>query len=666
MYTLDMNNLLKNLCILRSEWIPNSPVDTFKPFVIELIRSEEIVKTKIEKLSENYEHKYGYKLPLFILKPILNSLVDIGLAELPPHRNEWTFDMSLAPNKNLDLKAAHFEEKYNNFVQGFVNFCSSYQKIPFKQAEQIILKFINANSNDPLFYQSGGLMQETDDVHLFFLSRYLRELQGSDKNLFKFFGDLCESVLIASFMFNEDLQQGTFANTKVYVDAPIIFGLLGYRGEYYQQEYKFLFDCLLKQGCELSVFYQNYSEVMRVLQEAEKWVDSISYDPSVASRVCEFFRSKGKSRPYVTQEIVLLEKNLKSLNIKIANEIDWNTNQMFVESHQEIRDTIIAEYLTSTMTTPIRKNPENLPEDAIEVDVRSVLDIYFLRKNNRVRLLKDAAMFYISDNNAFVRAVRKYNNSKYKNTIPPVLNLTFLGMVVTSESPDLLSTVVNNRILSFAHSVFKPKHSVRKKFIEQLEKEKADGKISEPDYLAIKHNAYVNEFLFECVGNNLDGINQDTAPQILEMVHSQILGDHKRTHEKEKRALLEQMQEMEKTHEEEKQEIKKSHREELLDKSRIRYKKTKFWCSIPFFCALPLVWTVMGFLVIAPWFLLPDWDGWLKTMFSIVSACVLAISLPFKLLPAKKNLDNLRIKLLTAKRRKIADFDGVTAEDIPL
>ena len=69
-----MNKTVKNYYILKSKWLPQDTVSTFMPFVINLIRSEKIESCTIEELSEQFKHKYGYRLEMFILRPILNNM----------------------------------------------------------------------------------------------------------------------------------------------------------------------------------------------------------------------------------------------------------------------------------------------------------------------------------------------------------------------------------------------------------------------------------------------------------------------------------------------------------------------------------------------------------------------------------------------------------------
>ena len=151
-----MEKLLKNYYLLQAGWLPQEPVPTFKPFVIDLICSEKIQITTIDKLSESYEHRYGYRLQMFILSPILNILKNEGYAELSMNRAEWSFDIDKMPKQNLEEKANSFNADHTSFINGFVTFCDCPSEIDFNKAEKLLLEFIEDNNIDPNVYSGNG------------------------------------------------------------------------------------------------------------------------------------------------------------------------------------------------------------------------------------------------------------------------------------------------------------------------------------------------------------------------------------------------------------------------------------------------------------------------------------------------------------------------------
>ena len=512
-----MEKTVKNYYILKAKWLPQDSISTFKPFVINLIKGEHIESCTIEEISDYYNNKYGYRLEFFILRPILNNLRSDGKAQVK--NGIWHFDLDNMPNIDLESDANEFDNKYQSLIKGFVNFCNAPQEINIDTADKIICEFIDDNNFDAKIYTGNGTFYDESDTYRYFLSGYIQSLKKANDPLFEFLVSLCEGVLIKSYMFNEGLKSSAFVNKKLFIDTPIIFRLLGYYGDFYKQEYRFLIHNLINNHCKVFIFNRNYQEVLHVLKNAEKYVENIQYDMSKASDVCNYFRSQKMSGEDVAEEIELLDSHLTELGIeKHADEADWS-EQKYVESYEKIKSCIIEEYEFN------QKAYLHYSENAIAIDTDSTIHIYLLRKNNSAIRLSDAQYFYISSNYAFVNAIRKYNNSIYKETISPVVSDAFIGMIISGENSMKAQEIATNRILSFCYSAYKPSSSILNRFVELIEQEKNEIKITEQDYIALRNHPMVTDFLVRSTQNNVEELTTNTVYEVLDMIKAEHIFD---------------------------------------------------------------------------------------------------------------------------------------------
>lgn len=199
-----MNKTVKNYYILKSKWLPQDTVSTFMPFVINLILSEKIESCTIEELSKQFKHKYGYRLELFILRPILNYMKQNGYVDI--NHEQWIFHKDTMPDVDLDSEANAFDEKYNKLINEFVAFCNAPDEINYNTADKIITDFIDDNNFDTKVYTGRGTLYDESDTYRYFLSGYIQQLKEQNDSLFNFIVSLCESALIKSYMFNEGLK----------------------------------------------------------------------------------------------------------------------------------------------------------------------------------------------------------------------------------------------------------------------------------------------------------------------------------------------------------------------------------------------------------------------------------------------------------------------------
>lgn len=657
-----MDKTVKNYYILKSKWLPQDTVSTFMPFVINLIRSEKIESCTIEELSKQFKHKYGYRLEMFILRPILNSMKQSGYVDIK--REQWIFHDDTMPKVDLDSEASTFDEKYNQLINGFVDFCNAPDEINHKTADKIITDFIDDNNFDAKVYTGRGTLYDESDTYRYFLSGYIQQLKEQNDLLFNFIVSLCESALIKSYMFNEGLKSSAFIDKTLYIDTPIIFRLLGYYGDFYEHEYKFLIQSLIEKNCKIYIFKRNYDEVLKVLRTAEKYVESTQYDMARSSDVCNYFRSQNMRAEDVAEEIELLNSHLTELGIELFTDgIDWD-DKLFVESFDSIHDGIMQEYRTSS------KDKRYLPETAINIDTDSTLHIYSLRKNNSIIKLSDAPCFYISSNFGFVNAIRKYNNEHYKETISPVISDAFIGMIISGENSQKAQQVATNKVLSFCYSAYKPSRNMLIKFVELVEQEKEASRITEDDYIAIRNHTMVNDFLVQSTQNNIEELSQNTVYEVLDLIKAHHIFDaqesfDRQTQEREARHKLE-VATLAKEKDDEIDRLQKENyllRLQQADKQFNAYKrniKISFGIILSLIAVLLFAGTILQIVLVC--------IGELSK-FAIISTVVTGIgslvTLVFEIISYKNDFDKWFIKKLLEKRKqKICQINNVSFEDI--
>lgn len=179
-----MNNILKNFYVLKSKWLPRNTVETFMPFVTNLIITEKISSDTIETISKKFEQKYGFKLELFILRPVLNKLRSDNIANLT--NGTWNFNIEKIPASDIEQQASTFSDNYDDLITGFVAFCDSPKEITFEIAEKVISDFIEENNIKPDMYTGASHFFDDKDTYRYFLSEYIKSLKNSKPQLFDF------------------------------------------------------------------------------------------------------------------------------------------------------------------------------------------------------------------------------------------------------------------------------------------------------------------------------------------------------------------------------------------------------------------------------------------------------------------------------------------------
>lgn len=505
------NQRTKNYYIYRAKWIPDSPVETFSTFVEHLVTSEKIHACKIEALSHKYEEKYGYKLPLFILHPILNDFEAKHYAR--KERNEWKFNLDTIPAQNYDSVSEDFIDLYNELVDGFVKYYGS-DKISIEKAEKILDDFIGDNNINLRAIEFSDTHTNGDKYKL---AQYLKLVQKDNRKVYEFLVKLCEATLIRSYILNEGCQNFSFENKIIVLDTPIVLRALGYAGEFLEGEYKFLLKCLLESNCRLEIFQHTLDEIYNILYAAKDWVESLDFDITKASDVCIFFRANGKTKQDVIESIELLKDNIIHLNISLIDEdhVDWNATR-FVEDEKKLEALLKANYTR---------------ESSLKIDIKSVMAIYLIRKNNKIKVLKDTTHFFLTSNTALSKIVAQYNSKAHPKTISPLATDMFLGMLACGENLGRTKTMVDKRILSYCYSGFKPTMAMKEKFMELVETQKEA--LSSEDYLLLKNHPLICDALIDSSECEINNLSEVTIWDVLKEVKESLVADTKHHYETE-------------------------------------------------------------------------------------------------------------------------------------
>lgn len=504
------NQRTKNYYIYKAKWIPDNPIETFGIFVEHLVTSEKILNCKIERLSSIYEDKYGYKLPLFILHPILDNFASKQYAK--KERNEWKFNLNIIPAHNYDSVSNEFIGLYNELVDGFVQFYGT-GKISAEEAETLLNDFINENNVN---LKEIKVYETNNNAGRYKLAQYIKFVQKNKKRLYDFLIELCEATLIKSYILNEGCKEFTFSNKIIVLDTPVILRALGYEGAYLEREYKYLLKCLVDGNCRLEIFEHTLEEVYNILYSAKDWVESFDFDITQASDVCIFFRAEGKTKQDIVEIIESLKDAIAKLNIGILAEeyVDWKDDR-FLEKEEKIESLL---------------KPHYARESSLKADVKSVMEIYLIRKNNKIKVLKDTTHFFLTSNTTLAKLVSQYNFNTYPKTISPFATDMFMGMLACGEKLERAKSLVDKRILSYCYSGLKPTIPMREKFIELVEAHKDE--LDSTDYLLLKNHPLVCDALIEASENEIGNISEVTIWDVLREVKETLIADARQNYEK--------------------------------------------------------------------------------------------------------------------------------------
>lgn len=485
-----MGKVNEYFSMIKSKWIPDNQESIFAPFIFTIVYENGMSVTNAEEISNKCFEKFGFSIPLFLIEQIMRVYSNNGYFSLS--NGHIKFNLENFKNDDL-LDSNDIEIEKNRFdvlIKGFVEFCNDSAFMDTEKAEQTLRLFVNRYDTSIIKSMYDFNQDEDNNTELYFLMEYIKVIFERDSEKYQTLANICEGNLIKSMMFNENIDSSKlYEGQKIFIDTPVIFRILGYYGSFLEQEYVFLMQSWMKMGGEVYVFDNSLVEVDNVLSIAERWVESTSIDISRTSEVCLYFRKMKFSRYEVQRESLNVKEKLENLGIKNYDE-DIPLDEDIIQDEEEIKNEIKLEYKRS------EKNiKEFIDEYSIDMDVRSVSNVYRIRGNNSITKLNETNALLITNNRGLIAAINRHHTKYYPKTLPPIIKDSYFGMVITSQNMKLMNEYVYKNIIAICHTAFKPTQKIKTKYLEIVQELKTKDKITDKEFLLLRNYPYVNELL---------------------------------------------------------------------------------------------------------------------------------------------------------------------------
>lgn len=506
----------KYMYLIKSKMMSLDSTRAFKPFLTSLIIKENIDKTFDQDLSKSFEKEYGFNLPFFILTNIIVNYISDGYAS--NNHSFLYFDInkmkSLPQVDTTDF--SFFSIEYEGFIDKFMHYCKS-DDLKRNKAEDVIMSFIKTYDIDLI----ANVLEINDfeemEVERFLFYMFIKDIYKNDLTTYNFLIKLCQGNLIKSYLFNEGISSKIKEESLIFLDSPILYRILGYDGEYYQNEYEYLIKLWLSQGYKLYVFDHNLDEMMFLLRKCMEIMEDVHFNYSKAPQITQTFKEMGWDSIDVEKEIAVFEEKLQMLGIN-KYVVDYNQlNEKFLEDQQEIT-TKIKQIYSIRQPNIIDESLNFGKTKMIETDAKSVFCAYAIRENNKVKNFSESRLFYVTNNSGLSQAIYEYNKEKYQNTISPIIRDTLIGMMACSNDMEKIHEIVERKMISLCFSTYRPTKKTLELFTSQIESMKLENQITDEQYLMLKHDKTVMPLLMELIDGKYSNIDYKTINELIARV----------------------------------------------------------------------------------------------------------------------------------------------------
>lgn len=517
-----MNKTLFGLALISYNWENNRKdiIDSYIPLVCNSIRSKTHSKVTRENVQDDFKEFYGINIPVGPIESILKRMAKDGF--LNKHAGEWlvnydkVYELVKTDEKDeLDIAFKELMADLNKYSLDAFSLELSSEEI-----EAGIIAFFKENDLDLLFANSNvqsvlPRVKESKKAK-YIIAKFITDLQTKEPRKFKTILKLAKGHAIASLITYEDIQHyaGNLNDVEVFLDAPIIFNLLGLNGDSNHKLGKELIDALKNNGAKLRVFELNYGEVIKTVQDAIKRLNGKNYDITKSSRVLRTAIRENISAQQLQIKINQLESMLKNYSI-----VKVDTPSL---SESEYKYQIDDAKLTKAIEDLYKRNEfQKTPwfiAEKIERDVEAISAIFKIRKQTQATSLKSSKAILLTSNEQIAYAAKVYERNEwaYRSSIPVCVTDIFLSTILWANYPTKNENLNIRQLISECYSIIELDNRLLNKFYDDINRMHKENIITDEQFYLLSASNLTYALLEQKTLNDIEEYTDKTPSEILE------------------------------------------------------------------------------------------------------------------------------------------------------
>jgi hypothetical protein len=411
-----MNKTLFGLALISYNWENSKKdiIDSYVPLVCSSIKTKAYSKVTRENIQDDFTEFYGIHIPLGAIESILKRMAKDGL--LNKQRGEWLVNYEKVCDSVKNGEKDELDTAFQELIVDLNKYSLEVFSVELSNndIESGIIAFFKDNDLDLLFANNNGesvlpKVRESKKAK-YIIAKFITDLQSKEPRKFKTVLKLAKGYAIASLITYEDIRhyKGSLNDVEVFLDAPIIFNLLGLNGESNLNLGKELIDVLKDNGAQLRVFELNYGEVVKTVQDAIKRLNTQNYDITKSSRVLKTAIRENISAQQLQIKLNQLESMLKGHSIVKVDTPSLNENE---DKYQ-----IDVSKLTKAIEDLYKRDESHKTPwyigEKIDRDVEAISGIFKIRKQTQATSLKSSKAVFLTSNEQIAFAAKVYEKNE--------------------------------------------------------------------------------------------------------------------------------------------------------------------------------------------------------------------------------------------------------------
>ncbi|MEH6594843.1 hypothetical protein [Pseudoalteromonas marina] len=513
---MEMNSPLLQLALLESLKANEitDEIDLFLPFIAVTLSSLGKLEVTPELLQNELGKSFGFKPPISAIKVFLTRARKRGLL----HRENHVF----IPNiEAVDKWKNGYDDKKDDVAaslellrRDFIEFAKTKfdKELEEHECDSLIIQFIDKNISsvtDRNLYEKNELREKiknTDHVTASFISHIHRNKTSSLDHFSRF----VKGMLLANYLCFADKvgQKKNYKSITVYIDTPIIVGLLGFNGTQKQKSLQEFISLLSNVGINIYVFDKTLDETECLLCA---WRDDLKRKnyKRFNTKTLELLRYLKYDAERLDSEIKLLKSSVEKLGVIVK--YGFKAKQQFHCDEVGLEKAI----------SPNFRESKNLEHDTI-----CISRIYNMREGNLINDLNQNFTVFVTPNTGLVSLANSFFKTEIpKKTIPLVVSEQWMTAMFWLKSPDLFGHLPMDQVISSAYGLLYTNDKFWTGFVTKLEHLEKKGKITEEDLIQVRWDSDLLNMVHDVSVDVGEDFSDEDVFEIVETIKKKHIAD---------------------------------------------------------------------------------------------------------------------------------------------
>lgn len=522
-----MNRAIASLALVKTAWetYRRDYIENFVPFVATLTRKKRYSEIDIANLGsflQDFKTEFGLSIPHHPMLTILDRARKRELFQrkasklVPVEKNILKYDFS-------DL-AVKKEGELNKVLTEFIKFCDEKFSVQASEteAQDAVNSFLKNHDLEVLFASQDKTLLPDGKASKqlkYLVCSFFNAVKTQNPELFVYIIEISIGhVLANTILYDKGFSNfsGHLRKLEIYLDSRYIFRLLGVEGNDYERVYAELTNSMLEQEAELFVFRHTADEILVILRNCLRWINSPDYDPAKANTVLLYFINNGKTESDIHQYIATFESKLDANKVKIKEAPDFLKTPQAQIDEGKLKAKIIENYKRSLYFNEADK------QSTIDRDIKSISAINHLRNGSMPQTIKSAGSIFVTPNGGLAFVNKKFEEEVFggRQYIPACLTDIFVGTLVWMQSPKKWIQINERKILADCVAAIQPDDLFIKRMVEEAKRLKDSGRVTSDEYLAVSRSYIIHDMLMKETLGDPEAVNGASIEEVLKKIKS--------------------------------------------------------------------------------------------------------------------------------------------------